>query len=141
MKIFLPHQTAFDATTHNGGIHIQDVKGAITFHTTNGGVHLARIAGNVTGRTTNGGLHVELTGDRWDGSGLDVQTTNGGVVLRVPSSYSAHVETSTVNGGMSIDFPVTVQGHITKEMSFDIGGGGPTIHVATTNGGVKIQKS
>ena len=140
-EIFVPHQTDFKATSHNGGIHVQDVKGTISFNTTNGGVHLARLAGNVKGTTTNGGVHIELIGDRWDGNGLDVETTNGGVHMNVPSSYSAHVETSTVNGGMHVEFPVTVQGQITKELSFNIGSGGPTIHVTTTNGGVHIQKS
>jgi len=99
------------------------------------------LGGEVHGRTTNGGLTVELAGDRWDGSGMDVTTTNGGVKLDVPSNYSAHFETATVNGGMKVDFPVTVQGRLTKEMSFDVGQGGQTIKVTTTNGGVKITKS
>jgi DUF4097 and DUF4098 domain-containing protein YvlB len=140
-EIFMPHQSDFTATTHNGGVHIQDVKGVISFNTTNGGVHLARLAGHVTGRTTNGGVHVVLAGDRWDGEGLDVETTNGGIHMNVPSAYSAHVETSTVNGGLHVDFPVTVQGHITKNLAFDIGSGGPTVRVTTTNGGVQIQKT
>jgi DUF4097 and DUF4098 domain-containing protein YvlB len=140
-EIFVPHQTDFNATTHNGGVHVQDVKGTITFNSTNGGVHIARLAGHVTGRTTNGGVQVELVGDRWDGQGLDVQTTNGGVHMDVPASYSAHVETATVNGGIHVDFPVAVQGHITKNLSFDIGNGGPTVRAITTNGGIHIQKT
>jgi len=140
-EIFVPHQTDFNATSSNGGIHVQDVKGTITFNTTNGGVHLARLGGHVTGRTENGGVHVELAGDRWDGTGLDVETTNGGVHMNIPSAYSAHVETSTVNGGVQVEFPITVQGHITKDLSFNIGSGGATIRATTTNGGVKIQKT
>jgi DUF4097 and DUF4098 domain-containing protein YvlB len=100
-----------------------------------------RLAGEVHGHTTNGGLTVQLAGDRWDGSGLDVETTNGGVRLDIPSSYSAHVETSTVNGGVTVDFPITVHGRIDKNLSFDIGNGGPTIRATTTNGRVQIRKS
>lgn len=140
-EIFVPHQTDFNATTHNGGVHVQDVKGTITFNTTNGGIHLARMAGHVTGNTSNGGVHVELAGDHWDGTGMDVTTTNGGVHMNVPSAYSAHVETSTVNGGMHVDFPVMVQGKISKDLSFNIGSGGATIRVTTTNGGVQIHKT
>jgi DUF4097 and DUF4098 domain-containing protein YvlB len=94
----------------------------------------------VHGHTINGGLTVELAGNRWDGAGMDVSTTNGGVKLEVPSDYSAHFETATVNGGLKIDFP-TVQGNVNKEMSFDVGQGGATIKVTTTNGGVRITKS
>lgn len=140
-EIFAPRQSDIQAKAHNGGIKIADLRGNIEFETTNGGVTLTRLSGEVHGHTTNGGLTVELAGDRWDGRGMDVTTTNGGVKLDVPTNYSAHFETATVNGGMKVDFPVTVQGRLTKEMSFDVGQGGPTIKVTTTNGGVQIRRS
>lgn len=140
-EVFVPFQTDVDAKANNGGIRIQDLKGNITFQATNGGTHLSRLAGEVSGHTTNGGLTIELAGDHWDGKGMDVGTTNGGVKISVPASYSAHMETSTVNGGLQVDFPVSVQGKIVKDMSFNLGSGGATIRAVTTNGGVKIQKS
>src|SRR5690348_16483591 len=97
-EIFVPHQSDIEAKAHNGGIRIADVRGNIGFDALNGGVTLQRLGGDVHGHTTNGGLTVELAGDRWDGRGMDVATTNGGVKLDVPGSYNAHFETSTVNG-------------------------------------------
>jgi len=94
----------------------------------------------VVAETTNGGINVALEGDRWEGKGLDATTMNGGVHLTVPNSYSAHLETSTVNGGIEIDFPVTVQGRIGRRISADLGKGGPTVRVTTTNGGVTIRR-
>lgn len=76
----------------------------------------------------------------WNGSGLDVQTSNGGVKLAVPEGYSAHLETGTVNGHISIDFPVMVQGTIGRTFSTDLGSGGPSLRVRTSNGGVRITK-
>ncbi len=140
-EVFVPQQTDIDAKAHNGGIRIQDVKGRITFAALNGGTHLSRLAGEVSGHTTNGGLTIELMGASWDGKGMDVGTTNGGVKMSVPANYSAHVETATVNGGIHVDFPVTVKGKLSKEMAFDLGSGGPTIRAVTTNGGVKITKT
>lgn len=140
-EIFLPRQSDVNAKAHNGGIHIADVRGNIEFDALNGGVTLQRLAGEVHGRTTNGGLIIELAGDRWDGRGMDVATTNGGVKLNVPSNYSAHIETATTNGGVHVDFPITVQGRLTKDLSFDVGQGGATIRATTTNGGVNIKRS
>jgi len=40
-----------------------------------------------------------------------------------------------------VDFPITLHGRIDKNLSFDIGSGGPTIRAITTNGGVKIGRS
>lgn len=139
-EVFVPHASNLRVTTHNGGVHITDINGNVEFSAVNGGVHLARLNGNVRGKTQNGGLHVELAGTRWEGQGMDVSTTNGGVHLAVPASYSAHLETSTVNGGVKADFPVTVTGKISKQLSTNLGAGGATIRIATTNGGVKIAQ-
>jgi DUF4097 and DUF4098 domain-containing protein YvlB len=139
-EIFVPERTDVSIKTHNGGVHISDVHGRIQFDAVNGGVHLARLGGDVEGHTTNGGLHVELAGSRWDGTKCDVSTTNGGIKLMVPASYSAHLETGTVNGGMNIGFPVTVQGKLNKELSVDVGSGGNLVRAMTTNGGVNVER-
>jgi DUF4097 and DUF4098 domain-containing protein YvlB len=140
-EVFVPRQADVRAKAHNGGIHIADVRGKIDFDALNGGVTLQRLAGEVQGHTTNGGLTIELAGDRWDGRGMDVATTNGGVKLAVPSNYSAHFETATVNGSVNTDFPVTIKGRIDRNVSFDVGQGGATIRATTTNGGVRINQS
>ena len=60
----------------------------------------------MVGTTQNGGVNVRLDGSRWEGEGLDVVTTNGGVSLAIPAGYSAELETGTVNGGIRTDVPV-----------------------------------
>lgn len=139
-EIFVPRQADLSIKTNNGGITISDVRGAIQFEAQNGGVTLNRLAGDVEGHTQNGGLHIELAGSRWDGAKLDARTTNGGVNISMPENYSAHLETATVNGHLDIVMPMTVRGEIGRRLSTDLGAGGPTIHVETTNGGVKIGR-
>ncbi len=139
-EVFVPRRADLSLETHNGGIAIADVNGKIDFSAVNGGVVLKRVGGAVRGSTTNGGLVIELSGDRWDGETLDVSTTNGGVIMSVPENYSARVETGTVNGGVNTEFPVTVQGRITKEIALNLGSGGATVKARTTNGGVHLKK-
>jgi DUF4097 and DUF4098 domain-containing protein YvlB len=91
-------------------------------------------------RTVNGGVKIELTGSSWRGQGLDVSTTNGGIHFAVPENYSANVDVSTVNGGIHCDFPISVQGKLSKHVSFQIGGGGAEIRSATVNGGVHFSR-
>ncbi|HLN99180.1 MAG TPA: DUF4097 family beta strand repeat-containing protein [Pyrinomonadaceae bacterium] len=140
-EVFVPHRSNLSLKTNNGGISITDVSGRLEFSALNGGVSLKKVGGNVRGGTTNGGINVELSGDRWDGEALDVKTTNGGVSMSIPENYSAHLETGTVNGRLNIEFPVTVQGNITRELAVNLGSGGATIRAMTTNGGVKIRRS
>jgi DUF4097 and DUF4098 domain-containing protein YvlB len=139
-EIFVPRQTDLAIKAHNGGIHLQQIQGNIQFQTQNGGVHLSGLGGMVKGTTTNGGVHVELAGTRWSGQGLDVQTTNGGVHVELPANYGAHIESSTVNGGLKSEFPELVRDRRQRSVSADINGGGPTVRIVTTNGGVTIQK-
>jgi DUF4097 and DUF4098 domain-containing protein YvlB len=144
-EIFVPRRSDLSLQAHNGGISIKDVSGKIDFKTMNGGVSLTRVGGAVRGSTTNGGVHVELAGTRWDGEMLNVTTTNGGVNLVMPDNYSAHLETGTVNGNISSDFainvPLTDRGRMPREISVDLGSGGPTIHATTTNGGVRVNRA
>jgi len=140
-EIFVPRRADLSVETQNGGIAIADVNGRIDFNAVNGGVVLKRVGGAVHGSTLNGGLVVELTGDRWEGESLDVSTTNGGVIMSVPENYSAHLQTGTVNGGVTVDFPVTVQGRINKQIALDLGSGGPMVKAMTTNGGVHLKRS
>jgi DUF4097 and DUF4098 domain-containing protein YvlB len=116
------------------------VEGRIEARTVNGGVKFTNLAGEVTGRTSNGGVEVDLSGATWVGAGLDVETSNGGVRIRIPEQYSARLEAGTVNGGFEIDFPLTVQGRIDREVAANIGAGGPLIRVRTNNGGLKVSK-
>lgn len=139
-EVFVPRRADLSIETQNGGIAIAEVNGRIDFNAMNGGVVLKRVGGTVRGSTTNGGLVVELGGDRWDGETLDVSTTNGGVIMSVPENYSAHLETGTVNGSINVDFPVSVQGRITKELALNLGSGGATVKAVTTNGGVRIKR-
>ncbi|HEV8431004.1 MAG TPA: hypothetical protein VGQ41_24080 [Pyrinomonadaceae bacterium] len=139
-EVFVPRRADLSIETHNGGIAIADVNGRIDFTALNGGVVLKRVGGAVRGSTTNGGLVIELTGDRWDGDSLDVSTTNGGVIMSVPENYSANLQTGTVNGGVTVDFPITVQGRINKQIALNLGSGGATVKAMTTNGGVHLKR-
>jgi Putative adhesin len=142
-RINVPRQNDLDLSATNGGITILGVSGNLRFDTTNGGVKLQDVGGRVNGATRNGGLDVRLNGTRWEGEGLDVETSNGGVTLSIPDGYNAELETRTVNGGLSIDFPITVQGELTSRrgITTTLGSGGPPVRARTTNGGVRIRRN
>lgn len=143
-ELQVPQDANLTLNTRNGGIRIDDFRGTARFDARNGGISLSNIGGDIRGETVNGGVNVDLDGSRWDGAGLDVETRNGGVRMRIPANYSAQLETGTVNGSMRVDFPVTVQGRLplgrNRNLSTTLGSGGPAIRVRTTNGGVTISR-
>jgi DUF4097 and DUF4098 domain-containing protein YvlB len=140
-ELDVPRTAILTLHTHNGGISIGDFQGTANFRAVNGGVTLSNVGGDIRGETTNGGLTVDLSGDRWDGAGLDVETRNGGIKMSLPEHYSAALETATTNGRITIDFPITVSGRINpRQLTTTLGAGGARIRVVTTNGGVSIQR-
>jgi hypothetical protein len=142
-EVQVPRDTRLVVDATNGGIVLEDMRGTIDARTTNGGLRLYDVAGDVRGQAVNGGVVVDLSGNRWEGRGLDVRTTNGGVRMSIPSNYSADLEARTVNGGLRIDFPITVSGLLNgrpREIRTQLGSGGAPVRVATTNGGVQITR-
>lgn len=139
--VYVPRRIDLEARTHNGGISAEGVGGSLDFEAHNGGLSMKEVGGDLRGRTTNGGITLTLSGARWDGRGVDLQTTNGGVSVSLPERFNGRLETSTVNGGFDIDFPITMQGRIGRNISATLGSGGPLLRVVTTNGGVRIRRS
>jgi hypothetical protein len=141
-EVQVPRDTRLVVDATNGGIVLEDMRGTVDARTTNGGLRLYDVAGDVRGQAVNGGITVDLTGNRWEGRGLDVRTTNGGVRMSIPGNYSAELEARTVNGGLRVDFPITISGLINsrREIRTQLGSGGAPVRVATTNGGVQITR-
>jgi hypothetical protein len=139
-EIDVPRTAMLTLNTNNGGIVIDDFRGTATFHARNGGLVLNKVGGDLHGETTNGGVTVNVTGDHWDGAGLDVETRNGGIRLNLPRGFSAELEASTTHGAISVDFPITVQGQLRGHLETTLGAGGPKLRAITTNGGVAIRQ-
>jgi putative adhesin len=136
----VPRLSQLTLTTHNGGIVVEDFRGTAELHTYNGGVSLRSVGGDIRGETVNGGLAIDLDGDRWDGTGLDLKTRNGGVRLSIPEAYSAELETGTVHGRVRVGFPLTVQGRLDRYLTATLGAGGARVRATTTNGAVTITR-
>ncbi len=142
-EIEVPRGIEMNLDTRNGGISIESYGGRADARTVNGGISLDGVGGDIRATTVNGGISIALDGRRWEGTGLDAETRNGGVSMSLPSDYSAELDAATTNGGIDVDFPITVQGRLTRinrHITATIGGGGPRLRVTTTNGGVRISR-
>ena len=139
-QIFVPRETDVEVRTVNGPISVEGVRSHMDLETVNGPISIVKSGGDVRGRTTNGPLDVTLDGPRWIGRGLDLESTNGPVTVVVPENFSADLEFGTSNGPMEFDFPITVQGRVTKVIKTTLGSGGPPIRVYTVNGPASLQR-
>jgi hypothetical protein len=139
--VHVPNRMDLDLEAMNGPMSIENVTGSIEARTQNGPLSLRGVGGDVVARAQNGPLSVELSGRRWNGAGLDAETTNGPVTLLVPDGYSADLEAGTVNGPFNTDIPMTVTRLSGRDRRIEttLGSGGPPVRVVTTNGPVTIR--
>lgn len=144
-KIFAPERMDLDVQGANGGISVEGIHGRLSLHTQNGPIQLTSVGGDVEGRTQNGPVSVTLTGSKWQGEGLDVETTNGPVQLRIPDGYSADLTTGTENGPFAGAFLSSMmhrghRGATRHHVHEAIGSGGAPIRVVTTNGPITVSQ-
>lgn len=134
VKAWVPRSSDVSLSTRNGPIAIRQVTGTMDIHSVNGPVSLIDLGGAVMARLQNGPLVVELGGSKWSGAGLDAESQNGPVNLRLPKSYSARLETGTINGPIDIEYPLEIEGRLRGHFTTTIGSGGPMVRVVTDNG-------
>lgn len=145
-EILVPARTNLDVETHNGPIAVERLSGEMELRAVNGPIALTELAGDVRARAQNGPITVTLAGRRWSGEGLDAETVNGPVTLRMPRGYAAHLESGTVHGPINAPSGIRAQRENGRRWSpggrinTDVNGGGPTVRVVTTNGPVNIQE-
>ena len=137
----VPHHYSVKAKGENGAISVASLQGSMNLRTENGGIVVKDCAGDINSRTENGSINITVTGDSFEGAGIVAETTNGSANLTLPEDYSAHLEAGVVNGRLRIDFPVTLNHFNNKEISTDIGKGGPPIRLHTVNGSVTIRRT
>ncbi len=129
------------ASTGNGAVTVTDVRGAVTVHSGNGDVRVSTATGAVSAHTGNGSIDVtmrKVTG----AEDMEFSSGNGRVTLHVPEGMNAEVDAHTGNGSFSSDFPLVVQGRMSKHrMRATLGSGGQRVKISTGNGSVSLRKA
>lgn len=133
----VPAGTELTAVTVNGGIELRGVSGRINAETTNGGVNGRELSGSIDASSTNGGVDVDIV--RLDERGVRLSCTNGGVRLRLPADAKATISARVTNGGIDTGgLPLETTGSSRRRLEARLNGGGPTVSLSGTNGGIRI---
>jgi hypothetical protein len=137
--IHVPHGARLEHIgTVNGTLRIAGVESVEDLHTVNGNIEVFEAGGSVHAHTTNGNVHLELAHFR-DKNGASAETTNGSLVLAVPSDIQADLEARCLNGNFYSELPIAMESsQRPREMHGKLGHGGVPIHLRTVNGGIRV---
>ncbi|KPJ50803.1 hypothetical protein AMJ40_01830 [candidate division TA06 bacterium DG_26] len=123
--------------TSNGRVDIGNVDGHVTAETSNGKI---KITGTEIFRaqTSNGDVEVELLQVNED---VDIETSNGSIVLHVAADLDSDVEMETTNGRVSVhDVEIAMSESSTSHAKGRMGNGGKRIHAKTSNGNIDVYE-
>ncbi len=133
------------ARVANGPVSVKGSSGEIRIDAQNGPVDVSETSGTVQAFATNGPLSINLSGQAWDGSGLEARASNGPLTLRMPNGYQSGVLVE-----MSRHSPLNCRAAICSDavrLGGDDGGtlrlGSPDaqVRVSAKNGPVSITSS
>lgn len=146
--IKVPKGVVLDLRTVNGGVRLNNLSNEIHAKTTNGGVHGAGILSKtVEASAVNGGIDFEVAAPLAEGDSLQLDTVNGGVMLKLPQESKATISARCVNGGVNVDeLEITReqgenQSERRRRLNGTMNGGGAEVKLNTTNGGVHLVKA
>jgi len=125
--------------TTNGSVEARGDFSWLDISTTNGSIAVIGVKGKVDLRTTNGSIKAELHELSAD---FRARTTNGSIRLALGHEADARLVARTTNGSIRVEYPVTVEGTVSRRrLEGKLGQGGEiTVSLETTNGSINLVK-
>ena len=139
-SIRVPHSAHVEHIgTINGTLRISGIDAVDDLQTVNGNIEVYESGGNIHAHTTNGNVRLELAhlGDK---NGAAAETTNGSLLVAVPSDTQADLEARCLNGNFYSELPLKIEStqQRPREIHGKLGSGGAPIHLRTVNGGIRL---
>lgn len=136
--VTLPRWAAVKLVSTNGDIEVTDLSGALTVETTNGRVRATGLGNGAKVDSTNGAITLDFA--QVGESGISCETTNGAIQVTIPANSKANVSARVSNGAIvTKGLVVSATEQSRRRLDGSIGGGGPAIHLTTTNGLVELK--
>jgi hypothetical protein len=159
--VHAPRDGRFDLETKNGPIDVSGISGSLKVKASNGPVAFKDCGGQVDATTLNGPISfsggggevrllarngpisLELTGEVWNGSQLNAQTSNGPVSLTLPDTFRSGVRVESAGGApLSCGSPLCRNAwtnSASREPTLQMNGSGDTIRIVSNNGPVSVS--
>lgn len=136
----VPAGVRLEAGTVNGSVDASGLAADAQVSSVNGDVSLAT-SGVGEATTVNGSVRLDIGKATWTGE-IEARTVNGSVVVHMPEPKNLSIDASTLNGDFESDFPLTLSGKISRQrVKGTIGTGGPTLSLASVNGGIELRRA
>ena len=140
MDVKLPKGMELDAHAVSGDVSVVGAEGDVRVGSVSGDVRMERLrATSVKATSVSGNVTVGV--DALTGNGdLKFTSVSGNVTAELPASLDADVRMRSVSGVLDSDFPLTLNGRMSRNrLEARIGKGGRELEVTTVSGNVRLR--
>lgn len=141
IDVRLPRGHELSAGSVSGDVRVAGAEGDVRVSSVSGSVRLdAPKASRVRASSVSGDVEVRIHALAGAGA-LSFTSVSGNVDVHLPAGVDADVTMRTVSGSMESDFPLTLNGRMSRR-SFEarIGKGGRELEVRTVSGDVRLRE-
>jgi len=129
------------AQTSGGSLTVKQVSGKTVVKTSGGNIEVAEVKGSLEAITSGGSITASVA-DQPSGD-CRLETSGGSIKVSLSDKIAVDVDAKTSGGGVRTELPVAavVRGeHKPNVLQGKINGGGPTLSLHTSGGGIFLQK-
>jgi len=128
-----------EVRTSGGSISIGTVEGDVVAHTSGGGISIEEVMGSIDASTSGGSVQARITSQPRDDCRL--VTSGGSVSVYLDPELDFDLDAKTSAGYVETDFPVKVNGRISRSsLRSEINNGGPKLYLRTSAGNINLYK-
>jgi DUF4097 and DUF4098 domain-containing protein YvlB len=128
-----------DVTTSGGSIRIGKVQGEVNAVTSGGSIKVKEVMGTINARTSGGSVSASIA--KQPAGDCRLTTSGGSVTVYLAEDIKVDLDARTSGGRVYTDYPLTMQGKISKRyLKGEINGGGPELYLRTSGGSIRIKK-
>jgi len=141
LDITVPTNLEVNVGSISGDVTIDGAQGDVRASSVSGELRLRHLrASSIRAHTVSGDIEARV--DALTGTGdLSFHSVSGGVVMELPRALDADIRMSTVSGELESDYPLTLNGRMSRRRTeARIGKGGRLIDLSTVSGDVRIRK-
>lgn len=125
--------------TSGGSIRIENAHGTVDAHTSGGGITVNEVMSTIQADTSGGSVKAYIS--QQPKGDCRLKTSGGSITVYLSNDIAVNVDAGTSGGAIHTEFPVTIQGKMSKkELKAQINGGGPELYLHTSGGSIYIKK-
>jgi DUF4097 and DUF4098 domain-containing protein YvlB len=136
-QIKVPKSLNVAIRTVNGTVDVHGVGGDLTVDATNGKVDADGLGGGANVSAVNGRVTLEFV--KIADAGVRCKTTNGEIVITIPSAAKATIAARVLHGEIqtqNLSLQTTEESR--QRLNANMGGGGPELRLEATNGEIRV---